>query len=153
MIRVDTLPDTLRRTLSGRHLIVFDGECVLCSGFFRLMLRIDRDERFAFATAQSPLGQALYAALDLPLRDFETNLVIVDGVIHQRLDAFAAAMAAVGWPWRALAAVRLIPEPLRSFLYHRLARNRYAIFGRTETCMVPDAALRARFLEGAADGA
>lgn len=147
MARVNTLPETLRSLLDGRDLIVFDGECVLCSGFFRLMLRIDRDERFAFATAQSPLGQTLYAALDLPLRDFETNLVIVDGVIHERLDAFAAAMAAVGWPWRALAVLRLIPEPLRSFLYHRLARNRYAIFGRTETCMVPDAHLRARFVE------
>jgi len=152
MTRVDTLPQRLSRLIDGRDLIVFDGECVLCSGFFRLMLRIDRTERFAFATAQSPLGHALYAALDLPLHEFETNLVIVDGVIYQRLDAFAAAMRAVGWPWCALGAVRAIPEPLRSFLYHRLARNRYAIFGRTETCMMPDADLRTRFLDLATDG-
>jgi predicted DCC family thiol-disulfide oxidoreductase YuxK len=33
-------------------------------------------------------------------------------------------MKAVGWPWRAFSVVRFIPEPLRSFLYHRLARNR-----------------------------
>jgi predicted DCC family thiol-disulfide oxidoreductase YuxK len=147
MTHVSDLPGDLQATLAGRDLILFDGECVLCSGFFRTIVRLDRAERFFFATAQSPLGAALYDALDLPATEFETNLVIVDGAIHQRLDAFAAAMSAVGWPWRALAVLRFIPEPLRSFLYHRLARNRYAIFGRYDTCMMPDPHLRARFLD------
>jgi predicted DCC family thiol-disulfide oxidoreductase YuxK len=149
MSRVEDLPAVLQRALAGRDLIVFDGECVLCSGFFRTMVRLDRTERFSFATAQSPLGAALYEALGLPIRDFETNLVIVDGVIHQRLDAFAAAMAAVGWPWRVLSALRFIPRPIGDFLYHRIARNRYAVFGRYDTCMMPEPALKARFVEHA----
>ncbi|MEM7722332.1 MAG: DUF393 domain-containing protein, partial [Pseudomonadota bacterium] len=111
MTQITALPTDLIDAISERDLIVFDGKCVLCSGFFKTMVRIDTDERFAFTTAQSDLGQALYRALDLPTDDFETNLVIVDGVIYQRLDAFAAAMRAVGWPWRALAALRFIPEP------------------------------------------
>lgn len=142
------LPTDLRDQVGARDLIVFDGECVLCSAFFRFIIRVDRAERFHFAHAQSPLGAALYRALDMPADDFETNLVLVDGMIHERLDAFAAAMSAVGWPHRALAVVRFIPEPLRSFLYYRIARNRYAWFGRYDTCMMPDAALRARFLDG-----
>ncbi|WP_245223142.1 MULTISPECIES: DCC1-like thiol-disulfide oxidoreductase family protein [unclassified Ruegeria] len=56
------------------------------------MLRHDRSRCFLFATAQSPLGQKLYQELDLRTQDFETNLVIVDGVVYQHLDAFAAAM-------------------------------------------------------------
>ena len=147
MSHVAELPVELQETLGTRDLIVFDGECVLCSGFFRTMVRLDSAERFSFAAAQSPLGTALYEAMGLPTRDYETNLVIVDGVIHQRLDAFAVAMKAVGWPWRAFSVVRFIPEPLRSFLYHRLARNRYAIFGRYDTCMMPDQRLAARFID------
>ncbi len=143
------LPAALQARLEGRDLIVFDGECVLCSGFFRVITRADTAERFYFAHAQSPLGAELYRALGQPTDDFETNLVIVDGMIYERLDAFAAAMAAVGWPYKALAVARVIPEPLRSFLYHRLARNRYAIFGRYESCMMPDPGLRARFIDGA----
>lgn len=149
MDRVDDLSAPLRAALDGRDLIVFDGECVLCSGFFRTMLRLDRAERFSFATAQSELGTALFDALGLSTTDYETNLVIVDGVIYQRLDAFAAAMRAVDWPWRVLAAVRFIPEPLRSFLYHRIARNRYAIFGRYDTCIMPDPVLVSRFIDRA----
>jgi predicted DCC family thiol-disulfide oxidoreductase YuxK len=153
MVHVVDLPSHLRDTLEGRDLILFDGECVLCLGFFRTMVRLDRAERFSFATAQSPLGSALYGAPGLPVSEFETNLVIVDGVIHQRLDAFAAAMAAAGWPWRALAAVRFVPRPLRDALYHRIARNRYAIFGRYDACMIPDPHLSARFIDRAGHAA
>nr|WP_282563280.1 DCC1-like thiol-disulfide oxidoreductase family protein [Gymnodinialimonas phycosphaerae] len=144
------MPPDLQATLEGRDLIVFDGECVLCSGFFRFIVRTDKAQRFHFAHAQSALGAQLYAALGMPVDDFDTNLVIVDGMIHERLDAFAAAMSAVGWPYRALAVSRFIPEPLRSFIYYRIARNRYAMFGRYDTCMMPDAGLRARFIDGAA---
>lgn len=148
MRRTAELPQDLQDALQGRDLIVFDGECVLCSGFFKFITRADKSQRFHFAHAQSDLGTQLYTALDLPTDDFDTNLVIVDGAIFERLDAFAAAMSAVGWPWKILAALRFIPEPLRSFLYYRIARNRYAIFGRYDTCMIPDAALQARFIGG-----
>ncbi|MEM7643368.1 MAG: DCC1-like thiol-disulfide oxidoreductase family protein [Pseudomonadota bacterium] len=136
----------VRAALGPRDVIVFDGVCVLCSGFFRFMLARDRG-RFAFVTAQSPLGQAMYRDLGLPTDDFETNLVIVDGLIHRRLDAFAAAMSTLAWPWRALAAVRIIPEPLKNRAYHSIARNRYRIFGRTGACLLPTPDIRDRFLD------
>ncbi len=146
---VDVLPQTQVAVLRGRDLIVFDGECVLCSGFFRFVLRHDHAQRFSFVTAQSPLGQALYTALDLNTHDFETNLVIVNGRIYEKLDAFAAAMSALGWPWRALSIARLIPNVIKRPLYNTIARHRYSIFGRYDTCMVPDPDVRARFIDTA----
>lgn len=147
MARVSDLPADLQARLGGHDLIVFDGECVLCSGFFRLITRIDRTGRFRFAHAQSDLGAALYRALGLPEREFETNLIMVDGRIHTGIDSFAAAMGAVGWPWRALAVLRLLPGPLKRGVYGMIARNRYALFGRYETCMLPTPEIRARFLD------
>ncbi|WP_298430223.1 thiol-disulfide oxidoreductase DCC family protein [uncultured Jannaschia sp.] len=144
---VQILSAPVRAALGDRDVVVFDGVCVLCSGFFRFVLRHDAAGRFHFVTAQSALGQALYRDLGLPTDAFETNLVIVDGRIHERLDAFAAAMSALGGPWRALAAARFVPEPLRSGLYHAIARNRYRIFGRTDLCMIPAPDVRARFLD------
>jgi predicted DCC family thiol-disulfide oxidoreductase YuxK len=146
---VEILPRNQIAVLGGRDLIVFDGECVLCSGFFRFVLRHDTAGRFSFATAQSPLGQALYTALDLNPTAFETNLVIVDGQIYEKLDAFAAAMSALGWPWRVLSIARWIPTAIKRPLYEAIARNRYRIFGRYDTCMVPTADLRARFIDTA----
>lgn len=148
MTQTHDLPVDVQAAIGQQDLIVFDGVCVLCCGFFRFVARHDQVQRFRFVTAQSDLGQRLYAALDLPRDDFETNLVIVNVRIHQRLDAFAAAMGGLGWPWRGLAALGLLPGVLKNPAYRVIARNRYRLFGRRDHCIVPDAQLRARFLDG-----
>lgn len=144
--RVEHLPIDLRQRIGSRDLVVFDGTCVLCSGFFRFMK--DRAPSMQFATAQSPIGQALYRHLNLPLDDFETNLVITDGQIHQRLDAFAAAMSKVRGPFTLLRHLRWVPAWLKDPVYHLIARNRYRLFGRYDSCLIPDGSLRARFVDG-----
>jgi predicted DCC family thiol-disulfide oxidoreductase YuxK len=127
-------------------LIVFDGVCVFCSGFVHMVLRLDRRARFRFTTAQSPLGEALFRRYDLPTDSYETNLVLVGGVPFIRLDSFVAVMSELGWPWRAAGILLLLPRPLRDWIYDRIARNRYALFGRKDSCDVPPAELRGRFI-------
>lgn len=146
MTQIDSLPIPLAQTLIGKNLIVFDGTCIFCSAFFRFIVKHDRSQSFYFATAQSPLGQALYKALNLPLTEFETNLVITNGVIHQGLDAFAAAMAALPRPWRTVKLLRHLPNRVKNAIYKPIAHNRYRIFGRYDACLIPDAALKSRFL-------
>jgi len=141
--------ETLARfpVLAGRHVIVFDGDCVLCSGFFRFVLTRDTRRLYSFAVAQSPFGEALYAHFGLKPADYDTNLVLHDGVLSTRLDAFAAVMGDLGWPWRALSVVRWLPRPLSDWLYERIARNRYRLFGRRDSCLVPGPDVRAQFIE------
>lgn len=146
MTQIDSLPITLAQAVAGKNLIVFDGTCIFCSAFFRFIVKHDRAESFHFATAQSPLGQALYAALNLPLTEFETNLVITNDRVHQRLDAFAAAMAQLPPPWRAAKLLRHLPNRVKNAIYKPIARNRYRLFGRYDACLIPDAALKSRFL-------
>ena len=71
--------------VDGSHpLIVFDGVCVLCSGFARSVVLLDREQKFRFATAQSPLGEALYRRYGLRTDIYETNIVIINGIAYQR---------------------------------------------------------------------
>jgi predicted DCC family thiol-disulfide oxidoreductase YuxK len=44
------------------------------------------------------------------------------------------------WSW--VRPLRHIPRAWRNQAYDLIARNRYRPFGRTETCIVPDASLR-----------
>ncbi len=140
------LKSALPELANGQDLIVFDGECVPCSGFFQFMVKRDTSKRFKFVTAQSPLGQRLYGEFGLPTRDYETNLVVVNGKVHQRMDAFAAAMGALPGIWPVLSCCRFLPELIKKPLYQAIARNRYSIFGRSSICLVPDAAMRSRFM-------
>lgn len=142
------LPPRLSDQIGPAPVVVFDGECVLCSGFFRFLLRHDHDRRFRFVVAQSPLGDQLYQALGLSIEDYETNLVIIGGRVHTKARAFAAAMRTLGWPWRGLAVTGWPPAWMTGPLYTLIARNRYRWFGRHDSCMIPDADLRARFLPG-----
>jgi predicted DCC family thiol-disulfide oxidoreductase YuxK len=134
-------------TFDDRHpLIIFDGICVLCSGFARFVVRFDPDWKFRFATAQSPLGEALYREHGLRTDFYETNLVIVDGVAYQRMDSLIAVLDVLGWPWRAARLLKLLPRPARDWLYGLIAQNRYALFGKKDNCDIPSAALRARII-------
>jgi len=126
-------------------LIVFDGVCVLCSRFARFVIKRDADRIFRFATAQGSLGQALYRHCDLSTTEFETNLAIVDGVVWGELDAVAQVLRRLHRPWCWLRVIGWIPEPLSGWLYRRVAFNRYALFGKTETCMIPPADWQDRF--------
>jgi predicted DCC family thiol-disulfide oxidoreductase YuxK len=128
-------------------LIVFDGVCVLCSSFARLVARFDRQKLFRFATAQSPFGQSLYRRYHLRTDDYETNIVIIAGVAHQRLDSIIAVLDALGWPWRAARLLYLLPRPARNWLYSFLARNRDALFGKKESCEIPSGDLRDRLID------
>lgn len=127
-------------------LIVFDGVCVLCSGFVRVVVRFDRKRRFRFATAQSPLGEALFRKYGLRTDRYETNLVLIDGAAFTRLESFVAVMAELGWPWRAARVLLILPRPLRDWLYDRIAKNRYALFGRKDSCEIPSAELKGRLI-------
>lgn len=126
-------------------LIVFDGTCVFCSGFARFVVKWDKTKRFQFVTAHSPTGRQVYEAHDLDPDLMETNIVIVDGRASVKMSAFAAAMSALGWPWKFLAIVDLPPKVATDWVYDRIARNRYR-FGRQQ-CPMPSEELKARLIE------
>jgi len=118
-------------------LIVFDGVCVLCAGFVQWVIARDPGRRFRFTSAQGPLGQALYRDLGLDPVRFETNLLVVDGVAYGKLRGFIEILIRLGGGWRAAAALRMLPSPLGDWLYDRIAKNRYRLFGVRETCWLP----------------
>ena len=70
-----------------RPIIVFDGKCVLCSGFAQFVIRRDRDAKFRLLAAQSPLGDALYRHFDLDPVNYETYILLQDGVAYFRSEA------------------------------------------------------------------
>lgn len=127
-------------------LILFDGVCIFCSGFAHFMAKADKASRFAFVTAQSPTGRALFEAHDLDPDEIETNIVIVEGEPYFKFRAFAAAMRAIGWPWRLFAIVGYVPKSISDAAYNLVARNRYRIAGK-RVCPMPTPELKARLIE------
>lgn len=129
-----------------KPIIVFDGECVFCSGWVRFALKADRRRRYRFLTAQSELGAALYRHYGFDSRDYETNILIEDGVAHFRSRGSIRMVAGLGFPWSIVRMLSVIPSPLADRMYEFVARNRFRIAGRKATCYVPSADDRSRFI-------
>jgi predicted DCC family thiol-disulfide oxidoreductase YuxK len=130
----------------AQDLILFDGDCVLCSRSARYVHERDRAGRFAFVAIQSPFGRALAARFGIDAENPETNLAVVAGRAFFKSDAALAVAEALGrrgW----VRAVRALPKPLRDWCYDRIARNRYALFGRRTRCWVADPDFKARIIE------
>jgi predicted DCC family thiol-disulfide oxidoreductase YuxK len=132
--------------MSAGPIILFDAMCVLCSANARFILKHDRRARFRLASIQSPAGAALCRRFGLDPADPETLLLVEGDRALRNSDAVLAIWRGLGWPWRAAAALRIVPRRLRDPLYLWVARNRYRLFGRRETCWVPSAADRERLL-------
>jgi predicted DCC family thiol-disulfide oxidoreductase YuxK len=129
-----------------RPIIVFDGKCVLCSGFANFILRSDRHHRFRLLAAQMPTGAALYRHFGLNPTDYQTYLLLEDGRVWLKSEASIRIFEQLGFPWSLAAVGRLMPRFLRDRLYDILARNRFRWFGSRETCYIPDPSQADRFI-------
>src|SRR5215471_18433670 len=78
--RVPQFPD-------DRPIIIFDGYCALCSGWADFVLRHDRRRRLRLLPAQTPLGHALYVHYGLDPTDYQTHVLIADGLAYFKSDA------------------------------------------------------------------
>ena len=134
--RVDGVPDGL---------IVFDGVCVFCSSWVQFVIARDRTHRFRFTPVQSAYGSALAGRFGISIEDPESNAVAFGGRAYFKSDAAIEVLSRLPrWSWARI--LKWAPRPIRDGLYDWIARQRYRLFGRTETCMAPTPELTARFV-------
>ena len=125
--------------------ILYDGVCVLCSAWFRFVAGRDPQARFRFTPIQSSYGRALAVRLGIDPDNPQTNAVVINGIGYLRSEAAIQVLRRLpGWSWSGV--LLIIPRRLRDAAYDRIARNRYRLFGRTETCMVPGGELSRHLL-------
>lgn len=127
-------------------IILFDAECVLCSANARFVLSHDRTKRFRLASMQGEVGSALYRRFGIDPANPD-SMIVVDGEQMLRdSDAVLSIYAGLGWPWTVLSVFRVVPRFIRDPLYRLIARNRYRLFGKHDSCWLPAAEHRDRIL-------
>ena len=134
------------RFADDRPIIIFDGHCALCSGWARFVLRHDRRGRYRLLPAQTALGRALYVHYGLDPEDYETNILLADGVAWFKSEGSIRMAEGLGLPWSAARVFRVLPLKLRDRLYQSVARNRLRLFGRRGVCYLGEPGLEDRFL-------
>ena len=126
--------------------ILFDGMCVLCSAWSRFILKYDKSYVFKLATVQSIEGREILKWFNMPTDYYETMLYVEGNKEYKKSDAFLKIIGYMPLPWKMLIILRIIPRFIRDWMYDRIALNRYKLFGKYDTCIVPSEKDKKRFL-------
>ena len=135
-----------------RPVLLYDGVCGLCNKTVQFVLSHDRRGTLLFAPLQSNFGQSVVARH--PALQNVDSVVLVEPSpgaggerVFTRSTAALRVVSYLGGVWKILLVAYIIPRPVRDWLYDLVARYRYRLFGRYDTCLLPPPEVRARFLD------
>lgn len=133
-------------------IILYDGVCGLCDRLVQFILKRDKRNYFRFASLQSGWASFLLQRHHLDPLDLDTVYVVIDHAqVTERLlarsDAILFLLGKLGGIWKLAALGKVLPRTIRDGIYGLVARNRYRVFGKFESCMLPDSKHRAKFLD------
>jgi len=128
-------------------IIFFDGVCNLCNGSVDFILKRDPKETFRFASLQSPIAKDLLKRESVDLNNMRTIILLNNGKVFYRSNAILEILRQLAAPWPVFYAFKLMPRFIRDGLYNLVSKHRYSWFGKRDTCRIPSAGERARFLE------
>ncbi len=127
-------------------IILFDGVCNLCHYWVTFVIHSDRNKVLRFASLQSETGQTLLKQYHIPADKLSTVVFLDNGKVYTHSSAALRICKYLKGVYRLFYALRIIPKPLRDALYHLIARNRYAWFGKSATCLLPTTDVQDRFI-------
>ena len=134
-------------------IVLYDGVCGLCNRLVQFLLKHDKRGRLRFASLQSDFAAKVLQRHGIDPKDLDTLHVIENYEqpgerVLQRSDAILRAGRELGSFWSVSAVTAtVIPRALRDVVYRLVARNRYRVFGKYDTCMLPEPNQRSRFLD------
>jgi predicted DCC family thiol-disulfide oxidoreductase YuxK len=136
----------------GGAIVLYDGVCGLCNRFIQLILRYDHTHKYMFASLQSDFAFRILSKYGANPRDLNSIYVIANyGLATETVLSKAKAAIFIftnlGGIWRLLGLLNLVPEVLLDAGYNLVAANRYKLFGKYDSCLMPNVQVQERFIE------
>lgn len=130
----------------------YDGVCGLCNHLVQFLLKRDAHDRFRFASLQSDFARNVLTRHGRDPHDLDTVYVVKDynqsnEALLSHSDAILHMLNQLGGIWKLTGIGRVLPKVFRDAVYRTVARNRYRVFGKHESCMLPEPQHRQKFLD------
>ena len=125
-----------------KKVIVFDGICGLCNMSVNLLIKLDTDKIFQYTSLQGEFVKTLNIEADID------SIIFYDGgMIYYKSTAILKILRSLGGVWVVTNIFYLIPVSIRDFFYDVIAKYRYKIFGKMQSCRMPNSVEEKLFLE------
>ena len=133
-------------------IVLYDGVCGLCNRLVQFLLKRDKTDQLRYAALQSDFAAKVLKRHGLNPNDLDTVHVILNyeepnESVLARSNAILEVLTRLGGIWRIARIGKIVPRPIRDWIYKLVAENRYRMFGKFDTCMLPEPRHRAKFLD------
>ncbi|MFT7035507.1 MAG: putative DCC family thiol-disulfide oxidoreductase YuxK [Cyclobacteriaceae bacterium] len=132
---------------STDKVVFYDGVCNFCNSSVKFIIKHERNDELKFAALQSNLAQKFLTQHNLKLIDFDGIIYIVGDKLCVKSRAAFEIAGFLNAPWHFISIFKYLPKFITDFFYDLIAKNRYKIFGRSDTCIIPSPEIRKRFLD------
>ena len=130
-----------------KKIILFDGVCNLCNSAVQFVIHHDKKDVFRFVALQSELGQQILKHIGINPLNIDSIILYKPGIAYYYKSQAALEIAkSLGGIWYFGTVFRIIPTGISNQLYDYIAKNRYKWYGKKESCMIPTAELKSKFL-------
>ncbi|HEY9169950.1 MAG TPA: DCC1-like thiol-disulfide oxidoreductase family protein [Lutibacter sp.] len=130
----------------NKSIIFFDGVCNLCNASVNFVINHDKKEQFLFASFQSDAAKEILLHFNSKNLNADTLILIEKNIVFDKSTAALKIAIRLDGVFKAFYVFFIVPKIIRDKVYVFIAKNRYRWFGKRESCMIPSAKLKGRFL-------
>ncbi len=127
--------------------VLFDGDCGLCARSVQFILDHNRAGDIFFAPLQSPFATELCGPHGIDPTKLDTLVVITEDNAFRFSDSVIEISKRLDRPWRLATTLRFVPHVIRDAAYRFVAKHRLRIAPPLDSCRLPTAEERRRFLD------
>lgn len=137
----------MRDLPKNKKIILFDGVCNLCNTSVQFVIQHDKKDHFRFVSIQSDLGAEIIQHIGIDTKNCDSVILYEPGIAYYYKSSAALEIAKdLGGFFNFATLFRVIPTFLRNSIYDYVAKNRYEWYGKNESCIIPTAELKSKFL-------
>jgi len=116
----------------SQKIIIFDGVCGLCNKSVDILMKLDRKKQFLYSSLQGEFIKTLNIEPKI-----DSIIYYEDGKLFYKSTAILKILRSLGGIWVFTDVFYIIPRIIRDFIYDLIAKYRYTIFGKMESCRMP----------------
>lgn len=128
------------------YVVLFDGVCNLCNASVNWIIDRDKRNEFKFASLQSDYGRQAVQKFNLGGNYMDTVVLVEGERVYTQSTAVLRVMLHLGGAYKLLYGFIIIPAFIRNFFYRLIAKNRYQLFGKKDSCRIPTPELKQKFI-------
>ncbi len=140
------LANELDDNTKNKKIILFDGVCNLCNASIDFLMKVDKKQTLYFSSLQSEFGQEILKKNNFSTEKFDSFLILDQGKLYHKSTAAIKTLSSLTGIWKLAKLFFIVPKPIRDYIYSLVANNRYRLFGKKDTCRLPTAEEKRRFI-------